>query len=38
MIEGDESTFQQQKSDPKKIMKLTEEEWDQLDLRLENYA
>jgi hypothetical protein len=27
-LEGDESTFQQQKNDPNKIMKLAEEEWD----------
>jgi hypothetical protein len=26
MLEGDETTFQQQKSDPNKIMKLAEEE------------
>jgi hypothetical protein len=29
MIEGDESTFQQQKYDSNKIMKPAEEEWDQ---------
>jgi hypothetical protein len=38
VLEGDESTFQQQKNDPNKIMKLAEEEWDQPDLRLTNYA
>jgi hypothetical protein len=38
MLEGDESTFQQYKHDPNKIMKLVEEEWDQSDLRLANYA
>jgi hypothetical protein len=38
MIEGDESTFQQQKHDPNKITKPTEEEWDQSDLRLVNYT
>jgi hypothetical protein len=38
MIEGDERTLQPQKHDLNKIMKLEEEEWDQSDLRLENYA
>jgi hypothetical protein len=38
MLEGDESTFQQQKYDPNKIIKLAEEEWDQTNLRLANYA
>jgi hypothetical protein len=38
MIEGDERTFQEQKLGPNKIMKLTEEEWDQSDLRLANYT
>jgi hypothetical protein len=38
MLEGDESIFQQQKHDPNKITKLAEEEWDQSDLRLANYA
>jgi hypothetical protein len=28
MLEGDESTFQQQKHDPNKIRKPTVEEWD----------
>jgi hypothetical protein len=37
MLEGDESTFQQQKHDPNKITKPAEEEWDQLNLRLANY-
>jgi hypothetical protein len=37
MLEGDESTFQQQKHDPNKIMKLDEEEYDQSDLWLANY-
>jgi hypothetical protein len=32
VLEGDESTFQQQKLDPDKIMKPAEEEWYQLDL------
>jgi hypothetical protein len=32
MLEGDESTFQQQKHDANKIMKLEKEEWDQSDL------
>jgi hypothetical protein len=31
MLEGDESTFQQKKHDPNKIMKLAEEDWDQSD-------
>jgi hypothetical protein len=38
MLEGDESTFQQQKHDPNKITKLVEEEWDQSDLWLANYG
>jgi hypothetical protein len=38
VLEDDESTLQQQKHDPNKIMKLVEEEWDQSDLRLANYA
>jgi hypothetical protein len=38
MLQGQESTFQQQKSDLNKIMKLAKEEWDQSDLRLGNYA
>jgi hypothetical protein len=38
MLEFDQNTFQQQKYDPSKITKLAEEEWDQLDLRLANYA
>jgi hypothetical protein len=38
MLEGDESTFQQQQSDPNKITKLAEEEWDRSDLWLRNYA
>jgi hypothetical protein len=38
MVEDDESTFQQQKNDPNKIINPVEEERDQLDLRLENYA
>jgi hypothetical protein len=38
MLEGDERTFQQQKHDPNKIMKQSEEEWDQSYLRLANYA
>jgi hypothetical protein len=38
MLEGDESTFQQQKHDPNKIMKPVEEECDQSDLRLGKYA
>jgi hypothetical protein len=32
MLEGDESTFQQQKYDANKIMKLEKEELDQSDL------
>jgi hypothetical protein len=38
VLEGDEITFQQQKSDPNKITKLVEEELEQSDLRLENYV
>jgi hypothetical protein len=38
VLEGDEYTFQQQKNDPKKITKLAEEECDQSDLQLANYA
>jgi hypothetical protein len=38
VLEDDESTLQQQKHDPNKIMNLVEEEWDQSDLRLANYA
>jgi hypothetical protein len=38
VVEGDERTFQQQKYDPNKITKPAEEEWDQSDLRLANYA
>jgi hypothetical protein len=38
VLEGDESTFQQQKHDPNKITKLAEEECDQTDLRLVNYT
>jgi hypothetical protein len=38
MVEGDESTFQQQKHDPNKITKSAEEEYDQSLLRLVNYA
>jgi hypothetical protein len=38
MLEGDESTFQQQKHDPNKIMKPVEEECHQSDLRLGKYA
>jgi hypothetical protein len=38
MLESDECTFQQQKNDPTKITNPVEEEWDQLDLRLANYA
>jgi hypothetical protein len=38
MLEGDESSFQQQKHDPKKFIKPVEEELDQSDLRLINYA
>jgi hypothetical protein len=37
VLEYDESAFQHQKSDPDKITKLAEEEWDQSDLRLGNY-
>jgi hypothetical protein len=37
MLEDDESTFQQQKHH-NKITKLAEEEWDQSNLRLVNYA
>jgi hypothetical protein len=38
VLEGDESTFQQQKYGTNKITKPAEEEWDQSDLRLANYA
>jgi hypothetical protein len=38
MLKGNESTFQQQKHDSNKIMKPAEEEWDQSDLWLANYA
>jgi hypothetical protein len=38
VLEGDESTFQQQKHDPKKITKPAEEEWNQSNLWLANYA
>jgi hypothetical protein len=38
MLESDESTFQQQKSDATKFMKQAEEEWDQSNLWLGNYA
>jgi hypothetical protein len=38
MIEGDECIFQQHKNDPRKVMNLTKEEWDQSDLRLANYT
>jgi hypothetical protein len=38
VLEGDESIFQQQKSDPNKIIKLPEEKLDQLELQLGNYA
>jgi hypothetical protein len=38
VLEGDERTFQQQKHDPKKITKPAEEEWNQSDLWLANYA
>jgi hypothetical protein len=38
VLEGDESTFQQKKHDPDKIMKPAEEEHDQSDLRLANYV
>jgi hypothetical protein len=38
VLEGDESTFQQQKHDPNKITKPVEEECDQSDLQLVNYA
>jgi hypothetical protein len=34
VLEGDESIFQQQKSDPNKIIKLPEEKLDQLDLQI----
>jgi hypothetical protein len=37
VLKGDESTFQQQKHNPNKITKPTEEEWDQLDLWLASY-
>jgi hypothetical protein len=38
MLEGDESTCQQKKNDPNKIMNPTEKEWNQSDLRLANCA
>jgi hypothetical protein len=38
VLEGDECTFQQEKNDPNKITKPMEEEWDQSDLWLANYA
>jgi hypothetical protein len=38
VLEGDESTFQQQKYDLNKITKPVEEERDQSDLLLANYA
>jgi hypothetical protein len=38
VLQGDESTFQQHKHDLKNIMKPAEEECDQSDLRLANYA
>jgi hypothetical protein len=38
VLEGDKSTFQQQKHDPKKITKSAEEEWNQSNLWLANYA
>jgi hypothetical protein len=38
MLEGYESTFQQQKHDYNKITKPSKEEWGQLNLRLANYA
>jgi hypothetical protein len=38
MLDGDEYTFQQQKNDPNRIMKQAEEECDQSNLRLANYA
>jgi hypothetical protein len=38
MLKGDEKTFQLQKHDPNKIMKLEEEKWNQSDLRLANYV
>jgi hypothetical protein len=38
VLEGDESTFQKQKHDPNKITKPAEEEMNQSDLRLVNYA
>jgi hypothetical protein len=36
VLEGDEITFQQQKYDPNKITKPTEEEWDQSAIATEN--
>jgi hypothetical protein len=36
VLEGDESTFQQQKYDPNKITKPAEEEWDQSAIAAEN--
>jgi hypothetical protein len=38
ILEGDESTLQQQKNDANKITKPTEAEWNQSELRLANYA
>jgi hypothetical protein len=38
VLEGDESTSQQQKHNPNRITKPAEEEWDQSDLLLANYA
>jgi hypothetical protein len=38
ILEGDECTFQQEKNDPNEITKPAEEEWDQSDLQLANYA
>jgi hypothetical protein len=37
-MECEECTFQQHKNDPNKMMKPAEEEWNQSDLRLANYA
>jgi hypothetical protein len=36
VLESEEFTFHQQKNDPNKITKPTEEEWNQLDLQLAN--
>jgi hypothetical protein len=38
VLEVDENTFQQQKHDSNKITKTAEQEWDQSDLQLANYA